>query len=69
MMTIEVNQMTIRITPRFEDHLWYPILVKFPGSNSSHIIEMRGKKVNEWNDMVRQQWLKDTEGQPRGWRV
>ncbi len=61
--------MNIRITPRLEDHLWYPILVKFPGSGSHHIVEMQGKKVNEWNDMVREQWLNDTRGQPRGWSV
>ena len=40
----------IKITPRYEDHLWYPILVKFAGYH--HIIEMQGKEVNEWNDMV-----------------
>jgi hypothetical protein len=41
---------SIKITPRYEDHLWYPILVKFAGYH--HIIEMQGKEVNAWNDMI-----------------
>ena len=38
---------------RLEDHLWYPILVKVGGGHK--IVEMQGKKVNEWNDMVAEQ--------------
>jgi hypothetical protein len=56
--------MTYRIVPRYEDHLWYPILVKMGGGH--RIIEMQGVEVNAWNDMVREQWRKDTEGHPRG---
>lgn len=59
----------IKIIPRYEDHLWYPILVKFPGCGNQHIIEMQGKEVNAWNDMVRKQWEDDTKNQPRGWRI
>jgi hypothetical protein len=59
--------MSIRIIPRYVDHLWYPILVKFAGYH--HIIEMQGKEVNEWNDMVREQWSRDTKDYPRGWRI
>ncbi len=59
--------MTHRIVPRYEDHLWYPILVKEGGG---HVIrELQGKSVNEWNDMVRQQWEQDTKNHPRGWYV
>jgi hypothetical protein len=59
--------MTVRVIPRLEDHLWYPILVKFAGYH--HIIEMQGKEVNEWNDMVREQWRQDTQGHPRGYWI
>jgi len=42
--------MTIRVIPRYVDHLWYPILVKAGGG---HIIrEMQGREVNAWNDWV-----------------
>lgn len=59
--------MTYRPVPRYEDHLWYPILVKAGGG---HIIkEMQGREVNAWNDMVRQQSEQDTNGHPRGWYV
>jgi hypothetical protein len=59
--------MSFKIIPRYIDHLWYPILVKTGGG---HIIrEMQGKKVNEWNDMVREQWLQDTKNHSRGWRI
>jgi hypothetical protein len=58
---------SIRVIPRYVDHLWYPILVKMAGYH--HIVEMQGRKVNEWNDMVRQQWEQDTKGHPRGWCV
>jgi hypothetical protein len=61
--------MTFRIVPRYVDHLWYPILVKFPGSGGHHIIEMQGKKVNEWNDMVKRQYEEDTKNYPRGWSI
>lgn len=45
--------MTYRPVPRYEDHLWYPILVKVSGG---HVIrELQGKRVNEWNEMVRRQ--------------
>ena len=44
-----------------------PILVKAGGGN--RIVEMQGKKVNEWNDMVEEQWRQDTKGHPRGWRI
>ena len=56
--------MTVRIIPRYVDHLWYPILVKMAGGHK--IVEMQGRKVNEWNDMVKEQ---DTKGHPRGWRI
>jgi hypothetical protein len=59
--------MSFKIIPRYVDHLWYPILVKVGGG---HVIrEMQGKSVNEWNDMVREQWLQDTKNHPRGWRI
>jgi hypothetical protein len=58
---------TYRIVPRYEDHKWYPILVK---SGGGHVIrELQGKSVNEWNDMVRKQWEQDTKNHPRGWYV
>jgi hypothetical protein len=44
---------SIRIIPRYVDHLWYPILVKMAGYH--RIEEMQGRRVNEWNDMVRKQ--------------
>ena len=59
--------MAIRIIPRYVDHLWYPILVKMAGYH--RIVEMQGRKVNEWNDMVEQQWQEDTKNHPRGWRI
>ena len=59
--------MSFKHTERYIDHLWYPILVKFAGYH--HIIEMQGKEVNEWNDMVREQLLQDTKGYPRGWCI
>lgn len=40
----------IRIVPKYIDHLWYPILVRVGGY--SRIVEMRGKDVNSWNDMI-----------------
>ena len=59
--------MTYRPVPRLVDHLWYPILVKMGGGH--RIVEMQGHKVNEWNDMVREQWEQDTKGHPRGWCI
>ena len=59
--------MTIRIIPRYIDHLWYPILVKAGGGHK--IVELQGREVNAWNDMVRRQWQEDTKGHPRGWRI
>jgi hypothetical protein len=41
---------SVRVIPRYVNHLWYPILVKMDGYHS--IVEMQGKSVNEWNDMV-----------------
>jgi hypothetical protein len=61
--------MTVRVIPRLEDHLWYPIVVKFPGGGYHHIIEMQGKEVNAWNDMVREQWRQDTSDHPRRWII
>lgn len=61
--------MTYRLVPRLVDHLWYPILVKFPGCGSHHIIEMQGRQVNEWNDMVAEQYKQDIKNHPRGWMV
>ncbi len=55
--------MTYRIVPRYEDHLWYPILVKAGGGYV--IRELQGREVNAWNDMVRQQ----CECYPRGWCI
>ena len=52
--------MTVKIIPRYVNHLWYPILVPFSGAN--RIVEMQGKEVNAWNDMVRRQWKDDTAG-------
>ena len=54
----------IKVIPRYVDHLWYPILVKMSGGHT--IVEMQGRKVNEWNDMVKEQ---DTKVHPRGWRI
>lgn len=59
--------MTYRPVPRLVDHLWYPILVKMGGGHK--IVELQGKEVNAWNDMVREQWEQDTKGHPRGWFV
>lgn len=59
--------MTYRPVPRLVDHLWYPILVKMGGGHK--IVELQGKEVNAWNDMVREQWEQDTKGHPRGWCV
>jgi hypothetical protein len=44
---------SVRVITRYVDHLWYPILVKTAGYH--RIVEMQGKGVNEWNDMVRNQ--------------
>lgn len=44
---------SVRIIPRYIDHLWYPILIKSGGYHQ--IVEMQGQSVNEWNDMVRKQ--------------
>jgi hypothetical protein len=33
------------------------------------IIEMQGVEVNAWNDMVREQWQKDTEERPNRWYI
>ena len=60
--------MTIRIIPRYVDHLWYPIVVK-SSSAGGKIVELQGREVNAWNDMVRQQWEQDTKGHPQGWRI
>ena len=59
--------MTIRVIPRYVDHLWYPILVKMGGGH--RIVEMQGRKVNEWNDMVQKQQEEDTKNHPRGWKI
>jgi hypothetical protein len=61
--------MTVRIIPRYVDHMWYPILVKVHGGCGHRIVEMQGKKVNEWNDMVAEQYKQDTKNHPRGWCV
>jgi hypothetical protein len=45
---------SIRIIPRYVDHLWYPIIVK-SSAGGTRIMEMQGKSVNDWNDMVRNQ--------------
>ena len=60
--------MTYRPVPRLVDHLWYPIVVR-SSSGAGKIVELQGKKVNEWNDMVRKQWHDDTKNHPRGWCV
>jgi hypothetical protein len=44
---------SIRVIPRYVDHLWYPVLVKMGGGHK--IVEMQGCCVNKWNDMVRNQ--------------
>ena len=59
--------MTVRIIPRYVDHLWYPILVKMGGGHK--IVELQGREVNAWNDMVRLQHEQDTKGHPRGWCI
>lgn len=59
----------IEVIPRYADNLWYPILVKIQGAGYHKIVEMQGKEVNAWNDMVKEQWKKDTHGQPRGWQI
>ena len=65
--------MSFKIIPRYENHLWYPILVKIPGFDRQRIIEMRGSEVNKWNDMVRdmvrEQWEADAKNHPRGWCI
>lgn len=61
--------MTFKIIPRYEDRLWYPILIKIPGYERQRIVEMRGSEVNKWNDMVREQWEADIKNHPRGWRI
>lgn len=43
----------IKTTPRYVDHLWYPILVKVGGINK--IVEMQGREVNAWNDLIQLQ--------------
>lgn len=40
---------------KYEDHLWYPILVKIQGAGYHRIVEMQGKAVNAHNDMVGRQ--------------
>ena len=57
----------IKVIPRYVDHLWYPILVKMGGGH--RIVEMQGREVNAWNDVVQQQWYEDTKNYPRGWRI
>lgn len=37
--------MTVKIIPRYVDHLWYPILM-VPFSGANRIVEMQGKEVN-----------------------
>ena len=59
--------MAFKHSPRYVDHLWYPILVKVGGGHK--IVEMQGRKANEWNDMVQRQWEQDTKGHPRGWCI
>lgn len=59
----------IKVIPRYEDHLWYPILVKVPGSSYNRIVEMRGREVNAWNDIVEKQRLEDIKTHPRGWCI
>jgi len=44
---------SVRVIPRYVDHLWYPILVNTGGCHI--IVEMQGRSVNEWNDMVSKQ--------------
>lgn len=48
--------------------MWYPILVK-TGGGGCRIVELQGREVNKWNDMVQQQWHEDTRYHPRGWRI
>jgi hypothetical protein len=43
---------SIRVIPRYIDHLWYPILVKLGGGY--RIVEMRGVEVNRWNDNIKE---------------
>ena len=59
--------MTFKLIERYEDHLWYPIIVKIGGER--RIVEMQGIEVNRWNDMVRQQWYEDVKNHPRGWCI
>ena len=59
----------LKIIPRYEDHLWYPILVKIPGSGYNRIVEMQGREVNAWNDRVNEEYTRDTKNHPRGWRI
>lgn len=61
--------MTFKIVPRYKDDLWYPILVKIQNVGYHMIVEMQGKKVNEWNDMVRKDRQEDTKNSPKGWYV
>jgi len=59
---------TIKIL-RFEDNLWYPIVIKSSENGPNQIVEMQGKAINAWNDAVRKSWLEDTKNHPRGWRI
>ena len=44
---------SVRVIPRYVDHLWYPIVIKMVGYHK--IVEMQGRCVNELNDILRNQ--------------
>lgn len=61
--------MTFKVVPRYEDHLWYPILVKIQNAGYHKIVEMQGRVVNAHNDMVERQRREELSKHPRGWRI
>ena len=43
-----------KVVPRYEQHLWYPIVVRYGTTSRCKIVEMQGKQVNDYNDWVRE---------------
>lgn len=50
---------SVRIPQKYEDNLWYPILVLAGGGH--RIVEMQGKSINAWNDAA------DGKSPPKQW--
>lgn len=49
------------VVKRYDDNLYYPILVKFAGYRN--IVEMQGKTVNLFNDGIKQEACYDATKQ------